>query len=229
LLDSGASLGFLPLHQAHHAYNFESKFPRSFNGLDRGGSRGADVINDDHPRSFFPKALDALTRAMLFLGFANKKCVDIAAYHGDRYGQRIRTHRQPADRFRIPAPRANLLQKYLPSQLGTASIECRGPAIDVVVAASSGGELELAQTKRLRCEQSQQFFSRRKHELLRYQQKQSPRSGRPGLNACPGPLGCRLVPHSCRQPKHDWNGKENRREEERAYQIILEERQTQRV
>ena len=167
MLDTKASLCLLAFDQAHDADNLEAKFARSFDGLDRRGSSRADVIDDHYPGALFAKALDALTSTMLFLSLTYQECVDIAAYDGDRYSKRISTHRQPADRFRIPTPRANLIQKNLSRQLSAACIERRGSAIDVVLAGASRGELELAKTKRLGCEQAQQFLSRSKHEPLR--------------------------------------------------------------
>jgi len=103
-------------------------------------SDGAPVLDELGMLCWQPAAGEP----MLFLGFAHKKCADRAAYHSDRYGQRISTHRQPADGLRSPTPRANLLQKHLPGQLGSARVKGRGAAIDVVVAATSRSEPELA-------------------------------------------------------------------------------------
>ena len=46
-----ASVSFLPLHQAQDPDHFKAGFARRLNRIDGGSAGGANIVNDDRPRS----------------------------------------------------------------------------------------------------------------------------------------------------------------------------------
>src|ERR1700722_1004641 len=163
-----ASFGLFPLHQADHADNFESVFTGGCNGLNRRCSRGADIIHNHHPRTLVAEALNALSRAVLLFGLAHQKAVQFAAYDGDGYDNRVRTHRQPANGAGLPSPLPDLLEEDFPRQTRAFRIEGRRATVNVIVAGPAGRKFELTQPERLVSERAQQFLTCRIHENLRY-------------------------------------------------------------
>ena len=90
LFNLGAAVGFFAFDQAHCADYFESEFAGGLDGLDGGGSCGADVVDDDDSGSLFAKAFDALSGAVLLFGFADEEAVERAGvvrggYRGGYY------------------------------------------------------------------------------------------------------------------------------------------------
>src|ERR1700722_2507316 len=126
-------LGFFALDQAHHTGDFKSKFTRRFYRLDRGSTRGANIIDDHHPRAFFSKALDSLSCAVLFLGFADEEAVDLATGDGHSYHHRVGSHGQATDGLRPPSALANFLEEDLAGKLRAACVQRGGAAIHVIV------------------------------------------------------------------------------------------------
>src|SRR5581483_7447489 len=161
------STSLLPFHQAHHADDFKSEFARGLDGLSGGRPGGANVVYDYHPRAFFAKPFNPLTGAVLLFGFAHKEAMEAAAGHCDRHDDRVRAHGQSANRLRVPPPGANFFQENLPGQLRPARVQGGGAAVNVVVAAAAGSQLELPQPERLPRQQTQQFLTRGGHEFLR--------------------------------------------------------------
>src|SRR5579884_1506517 len=64
---------FLALYQAHRANHLKSELARRSDSFNSRSSAGADIIDNDDPRTLFAKALDPLTRTMLLLRFADEK------------------------------------------------------------------------------------------------------------------------------------------------------------
>jgi hypothetical protein len=65
----------------------------------------------------------------------------------------VGSHGQAADGLRVPASLLDFFQEDLACQSGASGIECRCPAVDVVVAGAAGGKLEFPQTERFRGQQ----------------------------------------------------------------------------
>src|ERR1700758_1480287 len=78
-LDVGPASGLLAFHEAHRANDYESEITRCLNRLYGGCTSRADVIDNYYPRAFLAEAFNALTRAMLFLGFTHEEAVQLAA------------------------------------------------------------------------------------------------------------------------------------------------------
>lgn len=121
-LNRGAPICFLALYQTHRTNHFESEFACGFDRLNRGSARGADIIHNHDWRPFFAKALDAPAGSVLFFAFANEKTMNAAARHRDGDDDWICAHRQSANGLRLPAMRANFLQKHLASESRAASV-----------------------------------------------------------------------------------------------------------
>ena len=124
---------------------------------------------------FSLETLDALSGAVLLLGFANEEAVEFAADHRNRHHDRVRAHRQAADGLRFPPALPDLFQENFPCQPRTFGIECRGAAVDVIVAGPAGGKFELTQLERLVSERGEQFLTRGMHKNLRYHGRTPPR------------------------------------------------------
>src|SRR5581483_11598092 len=145
LLHVDTATGFLPFNQAHYAHYFESEFAGSLNGLDGRTSGSTDIIHNHHARCFFAETFDPLTGAVLLLGFANQKSIQLTADH--RYGNHngIGTHGQATDGLRIPVARTNLIPENRANQPRSLRVESCSAAIDVIVAGSAGREFEFSQ------------------------------------------------------------------------------------
>src|SRR5580700_9580503 len=90
--NGAGAAAFSTLDQAHHADDFKSKFAYRLDRLNCRRSRSADVIHDHDARTLLSKAFDPLSRAMLLLGFADEKAVNLAAGHGHGYHHGIGPH-----------------------------------------------------------------------------------------------------------------------------------------
>src|SRR5579863_2716173 len=134
LLHIGASLGFFPFDQAHHADDFKSRFSRRRDRLDRRRSSCANVVDDHDFRAGFAKTLDPLASSMLLLALANKKSIDRAARHSRGHNNWISTERQASDRGRFPALGLDLIKKDATGKLSAARIQRGGAAINVIIA-----------------------------------------------------------------------------------------------
>src|SRR6266550_3038280 len=143
------SMRFLTFDQAHHSNHFESEFAGGLNGLDCGRSRRAHVVHDHHGGALFSETFNTATGAMLLLRLAHQETVDRATGYGDCNNYRVSTHREAANGRGLPLLLADLLQKNLSGQLRAAGVKRRGAAVDVVVAACTRRQLEIADAKRL--------------------------------------------------------------------------------
>src|SRR5271166_6404709 len=92
LFDVGTSPGFFALDQAHCAGDLESEIAGGFDGLDGGGSGGANIVDDYYARPFFAEAFDALSGAVLLFGFADQKTVQVSADYRNRRDDGIGAH-----------------------------------------------------------------------------------------------------------------------------------------
>ena len=146
--------------------------PRGMGGLDGGDGRaagGAYVVDDEHRRILFRKAFDLPACAVRLLRFAHEKAVDQTAFagiavvlragDGHRGDDGIGAEGEAADGVRIEMM---LVQQIEDGDAGEASafgVERGGAAVDVVVAASAGGELEVAELEGLAGEQGEQLLA----------------------------------------------------------------------
>src|SRR5215469_5031282 len=160
LFDVGPASGFLSFDETHNADHHEPKIPRRFDRLNRRSTGGADVVNDHHAHALFSKPLNALTRSMLLFSFTHEKTIQFATRNGNSHHDRVRTHREPADCLRLPSALVDFIEKDLPGKLRSTGIERGQAAIDVVVAGSAGGKLELPQLERLVGEKAKEFLAR---------------------------------------------------------------------
>src|SRR5579859_1217645 len=142
-LHTRAPLGLLALDQAHRPYDVEAKFACGFDRLHGGGSRGADVIYNHYARAFFAEAFDALPGAVLLLGLAHQESVEFAAYHRNRYHDRVGTHRKAANGLRLPSALVDFFQENFPGEARSLGVEGGRAAVDVVIAGAAGRQLEL--------------------------------------------------------------------------------------
>ena len=85
LLDRRTTACLFALYQTQYANDLKSEFVGSFDCLNCGSSRGADIIHDHHPRAFLAKTFDTLARAVLLFAFAYQETVNFAAGHGHGY------------------------------------------------------------------------------------------------------------------------------------------------
>src|SRR5580700_4841220 len=139
--------GIFALDQAHGSDDFKTVFAGGFDGLDSGGSGGANIVDDHYPRAFFAEAFDAAAGAVLLLRFAHEEAIQIAAGYGTGYDDGIGAHGQSADGIGVPALFVDRIEEDLPDQLRAAGIERGGAAVDVIVAGSAGGQLEFTEAK----------------------------------------------------------------------------------
>src|SRR6185437_9026575 len=109
--------------------------------------------------AFLAKAFDPLSGAVLLLGLTHEESIYVPAGHGNRDGQWIRAHGEPTDSIGLPTAGVYFIQQCLASELGSASVQSRRAAIDVVVAGAARGELEFTQAKRFRRQQTQKFLT----------------------------------------------------------------------
>src|SRR5271169_3618149 len=109
----GTAVRILSFDQAHRADYFEPKGTGDFNGVDRGSSRRADIVDDHDGRAGFAEAFDALAGSVLLFGFANQEAMQRAACdsHGD--DNWVSAQGESADGGWFPALLANFFQKYL--------------------------------------------------------------------------------------------------------------------
>src|ERR1019366_4234717 len=136
---TGASAGILALDEGHNADHFEAEFAGRFDGLHGGGSGGANIVHDHHPRAFFAEAFDALAGAVLLLRLAHEEAVEGSASDSDGHYDGVGTHGQSADGIGVPSLAAHFIEENLADQLRAASVKRGGAAIDVIVAGAAGG------------------------------------------------------------------------------------------
>ena len=82
-LDGGAPPGLFTLDNANHGSDDHAGLFCSFDGSDRRGAGGADVVNNDDARAFAAKALDAAAGSVGLFGLADEKAVEEP---GTRFG-----------------------------------------------------------------------------------------------------------------------------------------------
>ncbi len=145
---------FFPFHQAHHTHDFEAKFARRFDRLNRGRPRRANIIHNHHPRPFFPEAFDALPHAMLLFSFADEESINFAADHRDRNDDGVGAHGQAADGRGFPSSLDDFVEKDLPGQLRATRVERSEAAVNVVVARAARRQFEFSEAERFRRKQS---------------------------------------------------------------------------
>src|SRR5579859_905790 len=169
-----ASSGLFTFDQTGDSSDFKAEFACRFDGLNRGRAGRAHVIDDHYSCTYFVKSLDALSSTVSFFLFAHQKSVNqefayvdrlwarrrsglhlLRSEHGNRTHDWIGSHRESADRFRLPPFVLNQIQENASRKTHSFGIECSGAAIDVVVAGAAGGELELSQLERLTRKQVQ--------------------------------------------------------------------------
>src|ERR1700723_602395 len=125
------------------------------NGLHRGGAGGTNVIDDHDPRALLAEAFNDLSSPMLLFRLTHQKSMQLAAYHRNRYHDGVGAHGESADRFRLPPPLPDFVEKHLTGQASALGVKRRGSALDGVVAGAAGRQFELAQTERLVGEKAQ--------------------------------------------------------------------------
>src|SRR5271157_1880215 len=153
----GAAIGFFALNDADHGGDGHVGFPGGFDGVDCGGAGSANVVDYDHARSFAAEAFDATAGAMGLFRFANQKTVKQwsaglrlgapGAGGGHIGNDGVGTHGETSDSLGIDAVLLKQLENRVAGLASALGVECGGAAIDVVVAGSAGGELELAEAK----------------------------------------------------------------------------------
>ena len=154
-LDIGTAFRLFAFYQTHHADDFESKLTRRLDGLNGGSAGRANIVDNDDPGAFLPKAFDPLARAMLLLGLPDQKSVQLSTYNRNGYNDRVGTHRETANRLRLPVAGANLVEKHLSGQSRALCIQRSSPTVDVVVGGRARRKSELTQAKRFLSEQGE--------------------------------------------------------------------------
>jgi len=153
LLDGRAAVSLLAFDEAGDGDDVETELLGGFNGLDSGGSGGANVIDDDDLGAFFAEAFDSLGHAMLLLGLADQEAVDESVTGGfamallstessDGDDDGVGAHGEATDSLGVPAASANLVEENASGKLGAVGMKGRGSAVDVVIACAAAGELE---------------------------------------------------------------------------------------
>src|ERR1017187_9698159 len=195
----GASLRLLALHQTHDAHNLKVKFSGGLDGLHGGGSRGADVIDDDHARAFLAEALDALPGAVALLGFADEEAVNpllgggggrgggaqvrfLGAEHGDGDDDGVGPHGESSDGLGTPVAAVDFIEKDAAGEARAFGVQGGGAAVDVVVAGAAAGELELAQAKGLLRKKSEKLLARVRHGDHHSKRRTEGASARAGID-----------------------------------------------
>jgi len=127
----------------------------NLDGLNGGSAGRANIVDNDDPGPFLPKAFDPLARAMLLLGLPDQKSVQLSTYNRNGYNDRVGTHRETANRLRLPVAGANLVEKHLSGQSRALCIQRSSPTVDVVVGGRARRKSELTQAKRFLSEQGE--------------------------------------------------------------------------
>jgi hypothetical protein len=70
-----AATGFFALHDTNYCDNSHAGFASGLDCVDRGSSRGANVVHNDHAGALTAKALDATASAVSLLGLANQEAM----------------------------------------------------------------------------------------------------------------------------------------------------------
>ncbi len=120
-----------------------ARFASSFNGVDGGGTGGADIIDDDDAGAFTAEAFDAPACSMLLFGFADKEAVNQRrAGMGNRTpgagggyvgNDGIRAERKAADGFCLNVILLKQIKDGFSSEATAFGVERSGSAVDVVV------------------------------------------------------------------------------------------------
>ena len=140
-----------------------------FDGGDGRAAGSADVVDDKDGSICLGEAFDFAARAVGLLCFADEKpvdesalaCICMALRTRNRYGRddRIGTERKAADGMWIEVV---LMEKVEDGETGKTralSMQCCGTAVDVVIAVSARGELEIAELEGLFCKKSEELLA----------------------------------------------------------------------
>ena len=166
--DGRAAVGFFALDDADDCGNLHAGFLCGFDGVDGGGAGGADVVDDDHARTFAAEAFDAAAGAVSFSALRTRKpCSSGAPGLGcARQALAVATLETmgSAPMVRPPTASASMLCCFKQFEDGVAGeaaafgVQRGGAAVNVVVAGAAGGELELAEPEAGAGEQREQLL-----------------------------------------------------------------------
>ncbi len=150
-------MGFFALDDTDHGDDFHSRFLRGLDGGDRGGAAGANVVDNHHAGSLTAEALNAAACAMSFFSFAYQESVDQrrarmrkcapGARGSDIADYGIGAQRETANGFGGDVVPIQKFKYGMPGEAPALGVEGRDPEIDIVVAGSSGRELEVAEAE----------------------------------------------------------------------------------
>ncbi len=220
--DSGTAILFLPIHQAKNTDNVHASLTCGSDGVDGGAARGAYVIDNDHTRAGLAKAFDAASRAMGFFRLAYEEAMHKwrgwlvrvlpGAGRGDVRDQGVCAHGESADGGRMQIVFANQVVEQQPSQASAIGVQRGGAAVDVVVAARTGGEHKVSQAEGVLRDQVEKGVPMVRHGCKQIVAIPLPEPQRAGIGvgvSCArkdSPVtGASLLPHST-QAKDGLNG-----------------------
>ena len=144
LTDASNQSEFLTIHQHHGPHHFQALLAGAFNGLYRRSTGGGDIIDHHHTSAGRQVTLDPLGDTVVFLGFANGKCLDglllqlrsKCRCHGDGVGAEGQTAH--TEGLSIP----DGFKHQVAHQVHAPRMEGGGFAVDIETTQSSGHQFK---------------------------------------------------------------------------------------
>ena len=171
--DGRASMGFFALDDTDDGDHDHARFTCGFDGVDGGRAGSANVVDDDDTCTFTAETFNAAAGAVGLFGFAHKKAVDEwefrmllcppGAGRGDVGDDGVGAHGETSDGVRLDVFFFQEIENCFAREATAFGVKRGGPAIDVVVAGSARGELELAELETGASEERKQLLGVSEH------------------------------------------------------------------
>ncbi len=153
----GPAIGFLAFNDADHGGDDHPCFTGSFYCVNRRGAGGANIVDNHHARACTTEALNAASRAVRLFRLADEKAMQQGcggvglrapgACRGNVAHDWVRAHGESAHGFRVDSVFLQKLKHGVAGEAAAFSVQGGGAAIDVIIAGSTGGKLELAEAE----------------------------------------------------------------------------------